>query len=301
MMDVVGMVLKYYGLENATTKLMRDYENLIYRVEANQTYALRLCTPEMDEKILATEVNWLAAIRNETDVLVPKPVLNKEGNFISHAEGRLCVLFEWLEGEPVSKTMSEEVASHVGTMMAELHRQASSYQSEAFAGTTFDEKYFFGRNSWWQTKAKERLAEGFESVVPAIEKTKAIMQRLGTSSQHFGMTHTDIHFGNVIRSGDTFALLDFGSYGLGYYLMDIAVTEAEFEDYPNAGELIGAFRESYKITLGSIPSDDDIRTFGVTSCLLFLEWVFESSNEKVRQDKAMWLPSTIETLRKLAS
>jgi Ser/Thr protein kinase RdoA (MazF antagonist) len=81
---------------------MRDLGNLVLRVDAEKTYALRLCTPDMSRQRLDTEANWLAALRRDMDLLVPEPVVNIRGNLVSEVEGRLCVLFEWLEGSPKS-------------------------------------------------------------------------------------------------------------------------------------------------------------------------------------------------------
>ena len=45
--------------------------------------------------------------------------------------------------------------------MAKLHLHSSTYRHNDYiidyeAGDRFERDYFFGSNSWWQTKAKER-------------------------------------------------------------------------------------------------------------------------------------------------
>ena len=34
------------------------------------------------------------------------------------------------------------------------------------------QQLFFGSNLWWQTKAKQRLADDYEKITPAIKKAK---------------------------------------------------------------------------------------------------------------------------------
>ncbi len=100
------------------------------------------------------------------------------------------------------------------------------------------------------------------------------------------ITIADLHFGNIIRDREQYAIIDFGDCGMGYYLMDIAVTEMEFKDYSNAERLISTFREGYRERRGFFPRSEDVRTFEVMDSLLLLEWILESNSERIWQDKA---------------
>ncbi len=183
-MNRLRRALAFYGLENASTLLMGDYSNLVYKIEAEQAYALKIYPPDMTRERIVTEVSWLTALRQDTELLVPKPVINKQGELISQLEDRFCVLFDWLDGEPVSQTMSLKVASQIGEL---------KYRPKNYSGTRYDCAYFFGSDSWWQVKAQERLRNDYQSLVPAIKKAECLMQRLGESPQQFGLIHSDIH------------------------------------------------------------------------------------------------------------
>lgn len=207
-------------------------------------------------------------------------------------------------GEPVSQIMSPVVAKEVGEIMAILHLHALDYHSSDcsrhlldYEVPNYDRNYFFGSNSWWQTKAQERLPNDYMDMIPAMEKAQHLIENLSKSSAYFGMIHSDIHFSNIICDGEKYAVIDFGDCAMGYYLMDIAVTEMEFQDYSNADRLISAFRESYKYKRGCFFSDEDANTFKVMSSLLLLEWIFESKSEQVREDKSMWLKAIVRTIR----
>ena len=288
--------LGFYNLKNFDAELIRHYDNSVYKIKTEKTYALRICSPKTTAKRLQAEVDWLTVLK-DTNLMVPKPVANKQGDLISHLEDRCCILFEWLEGEPVSQIMSPQVAKQIGEMMATLHLQASNYYSDREYAQCYDSNYFFGANSWWQTKAKECLANDYEKITPAVEKAKYLINSLSQSPQQFGMIHSDLHFSNIISDGKKYAVIDFGDCGLGYYLMDIAVTEAEFKDYDNGEQLIAAFQESYQNQRGFFPPSRDIEIFEVISSLLWLEWIFESESQQVREDKAQWLTPIIKKIR----
>lgn len=213
MLDIAKAALAFYGLENAPIRLLRDYENWVYKVEAERTFALRISPRNGSRQQWLTEVTWLAAIRNDTDLLVPKPVANRDGDFVSQLGNRLCVLFEWIEGEPVSQQMSPAIATRIGEMMAMLHQHAEHYRPQDYVGMRFDCSYYFGDRSWWQTRARERLSQDYQSLLPPVKKARELLEYLGELPQHFGMSHTDIHFGNAIRNGDDFAIIDFGDCG----------------------------------------------------------------------------------------
>lgn len=290
-------VLAFYHLGSADTKLLRDYDDLVYQVKAERVYALKIYSPTISYRRLTSTVEWLTALRRDTDLLVPKPVFNKQGNLISQLENRCCVLFEWLEGEPVSRNMSPEVAEKIGEIMAKLHLHAVNYCPNSYTGDRFNYNYFFGSASWWQTKAKERLQNDYKSLIPAIEIAKRLISSIEESPEQFGIIHSDLHFSNVISNEEQYAVIDFGECGMGYYLIDIAVTESEFKDYDSADELISAFKVGYQNCRGYFPDHENIKTFGVISSLLLLEWIFESESDRVWQDKAQWLPEIIKTIK----
>lgn len=294
--------LAFYGLKSANAELIRHYDNLVYKVEAEKVYALRICPSIVNQKRLNAEIDWLTALRQDTNLLVPKPLPNKQGNLISQLENRFCVLFEWLKGKPISSIVSPKVARQVGETMALLHLHASNYclddRMRNFIDC-YDRDYFFGSNSWWQTKAKERLPNDYKGMIPGIEKARHLIESLDKSPEQFGMVHSDLHFGNIICDGEKYAVIDFGDCGMGYYLMDIAVTEAEFKDYCNADLLISAFREGYRDRRGYFPRSEDVRTFEVMSSLLLLEWIFESESDRVREDKAKWITQIVKTIQEI--
>lgn len=110
------------------------------------------------------------------------------------------------------------------------------------------------------------------------------------------MIHSDLHFANVLKSSEGYALIDFEACALGHFLFDLAVTEMEFMDYSNGEMYIRKFRETYRNKRGIAFSDDDANALRIAAAVAFLEWVFTDPNPKVRQEKSKWIPETIQRM-----
>lgn len=122
------------------------------------------------------------------------------------------------------------------------------------------------------------------------------MRDLGETSDHFGLINADLHFGNLLRTREGYALIDLDSLGWGYFFFDTACVEGELADY-NDPRLIDAFLDAY-VTSRAVHLDRSaLRLFSVAAGVVFLEWVFSSPNPEVRAQKLRWVPVTLERMR----
>lgn len=283
-MDILNSFLVLYNLQNFSSTLISNRINIVYKIEANnQAYTLKIYSPETELTPLINEVEWLKAIREDTNLLVPKPLTNQQGQMISQLEDRFCILFEWLDGEPVHQYMSIEVARQIGEMIAQLHLHASSYRPKNNITNNFGFDYFFGLSSWWETKAQKCLLDDYQDFVPAVNKAKHLLKSLNKSPEDIGLIHSDLHFWNLISDGKSLAIIDFESCSLGYYLMDITLTIIAFRAYPNTKQLISSFREGYQSFRDYFPSSEDLKIFKVIGGLFFLERNLENKNKNLRK------------------
>lgn len=130
--------LKQYGLVPQRVEVLRHLGNLVLRVETPEPFCLRICTPGADESQLRAEIEWLDALNGQTNLRVPRPVPARVGTPLSEVGGRYCVLFQWIEGEPVSRAMSVDVASVTGEVLATLHRHAQGFNPTAKLRRRYD-------------------------------------------------------------------------------------------------------------------------------------------------------------------
>src|SRR5436305_12821230 len=107
MADLARVALAAYPLSGLRVRLQAHRYNTTFRVVApgGDQYLLRI--PRTSQISLAaahSALLWLAALRNETPLLVPEPVPNREQSLLTVATcpgvpvPRFCVLFRWIEG-----------------------------------------------------------------------------------------------------------------------------------------------------------------------------------------------------------
>jgi Ser/Thr protein kinase RdoA (MazF antagonist) len=291
-------VLEQYGLGEASVTVLNDLGNTVLQVDLDsRRYSLRVCLPSVTRERLEAELDWLDALRRDTDLIVPNPVLNVSGERITTLEDRLAVVFRWVGGEPVSRHMSLEAAHHVGMLTAQLHNHAVTYRPPNFAGLRFDSMWLNGPNSWWTKSAARDLGADFLSLEPAIAFCASVMEKLGTSSEHFGVIHSDLSFGNILVHDHQYRVIDFEACGMGYFLMDLGVTEIEFLDYDDGPDLVSAFRASYSVVRRTQLEPSQLAAFRIAGCVVYLEWLFTNPNERVRKEKMRWVPRTLALMR----
>lgn len=294
----IRTVLEQYGLEGASLTVLRDLGNTVLRADLNSSrYSVRMCAPDATRARLEAELDWLEALRRDTGLIVPQPVLNASDEYISRVGERLAVVFRWVGGEPVSGRMNLQTARAIGGLTARLHHHARTYRPSNFAGLRFDLDWLNGPNSWWTTKARRDLKDDFASLEPAIAFCASVMAKLGSSSEHFGLIHSDLNFGNVLVHDDWFRVIDFEACGMGYFLMDLGVTEIEFLDYDDGSELVAAFRSAYSVVRRIELEPSDLAAFRIAACVVYLEWLFTHPNPAVRREKMRWVPRTLALMR----
>src|SRR5690606_36112310 len=94
-----------------------------------------------------TELTWLKALRQETDLLIPKPIapvctLNSDGTSI------YCTLLEWIEGSQLLPSdTTPDHARQIGTFIAHLHNHSTRFSPPPnFTLPRLDWEGMFGSN-----------------------------------------------------------------------------------------------------------------------------------------------------------
>jgi Ser/Thr protein kinase RdoA (MazF antagonist) len=105
----IAEALKTYSIKSESIEsieFINDNDNTVYKVYAGKHYCLRLHTAKErdavfgEKAVINSELEWLAAIARDTDITVPEPYKNINGEYVTVIDGICCSLTKWLEGRP---------------------------------------------------------------------------------------------------------------------------------------------------------------------------------------------------------
>lgn len=306
--DIIGT----YDLSGARLLPISETENKVYRVETEHgdRYVLRIHRPEAKSLIeIQSEMEWLSALRRDTDIVAPEPVATTNGEWVATAQRleearpRHCVLFRWVEGELVGENPDAGKFSRMGGLMAKLHRHARRFRpSEGFYRGD-PNGYQFDDDAISPTLLREDtyLRPGdLDHMREALALIRDHMRELGRSADVFGLIHGDLHLFNCLYFEGDVRPIDFDDCGWGHFLYDMAVSLLMIQDREDCDALTRSFLEGYRRVE---PFDPDLEryleTFNVARRFIDLPWLLENMHNPLLADWARtYIPSSLEALRK---
>ncbi len=188
---------------------------------------------------IRSEITWLRAIREDTDLSVPEPLAALDGATIVEASGagetRVCSVLRWMDGR-IHETSARPVhLRRLGEAMARLHDQADAWTPPPdFVRIRWDHETFFGNVMvYGETPAAECWA-----LLPAVVRARfeAVSARLSDVMPRVdagGLIHADLHLGNALFRRGEVKLIDFDDCGTGPRIYDLAVALWELRDEPD--------------------------------------------------------------------
>jgi Ser/Thr protein kinase RdoA (MazF antagonist) len=253
------VALERYDLAVERVRLIDNDLNGIFRVDTagGRKYVLRVCLPEPGGHSLEeirSEAMWLAALRRDTGLGVPRPLAARDGAFVTTVEvdgvpePRHCAVFSWVPGPDLADRLTLENVSRQGELLAELHRQAGTFAPpDGFWLRRKDKVFSFGEtvvlfdesHRHLFPPARRRVYE--EAVARAQEAIDALYARGGGPC----VIHNDLHQWNVKVSRGRLYALDFEDLMWGYPAQEVAVSLyylVGYEEYPALRE---AFERGY--------------------------------------------------------
>ena len=256
--------LDQYDLEIASIHLLGMFTNTLFRVRTTQglSYVLRLCAPGWrTETDIRSEAMWLQAISQKTDIVVPRPIPARNGEFVVEAplpgipEYGRCLLMTCLPGAPLGNHLTEANLFTMGVLFARLHdyslrftpppgftrRKMDQFLARDEENVLFQQDCLAGLNSHERdilVKTKNRVDEAFRLLYADPAGLRVI--------------HNDLWHGNInIYRGHLYPV-DFEDTIWGYPLQDIAMAMQDLmTDVPADGyqPLLAAFRRGYESLL----------------------------------------------------
>ena len=301
--------LAAYALDVMDVRLLTHDYNTIFRVDTRdgQRYVLRINKPGARAEIeIRSEMAWLSALRQDTDLLVPAPLPTAAGAWVvtldppDMLEPRHCAVFAWLEGRIIGNQLSRLTLHKLGALMAQLHHHADSYCPPSdFCRTRLDQVWPYGPPAGVLEDAGVFAPRLRQLIQQAAAHGQRLMDDLYADQDGMRFLHLDMHTGNVVQQRGRLGALDFDDSRWAYPVQDIGIALFYLLDDPDYVALRRCFLQGYAAAR-PLPEayPGQIDSAIMTRQLDLLSFVFQNEpevNEKMRE----WLEQVEERLELL--
>jgi len=292
-------VLARYDLHGASLTLVSETANAVFHVtvpsgrpqrlvETGMTrdgaaYALRLRPPGWHRtQPMAEELQWLLALRRDTDLVVPEPVPACDGTLIQDisdpdtSEPWQGVLFHWVAGERRTETLTPPDLERVGTCMARLHQHAAAFVT-AYHPPLTRRARFCDVLAWrhgFPPAVAVYTPHDLAVFAVAAQWVQTACQAVEEIAHSVGFIHADMHQWNYLFHDGDVRVIDFDDCGWGYYIYDMAVTLTDIDDRDDYVALRHAFLTGYTRIQPLPPGYETyITPLSAARILFMLEWL----------------------------
>jgi Ser/Thr protein kinase RdoA (MazF antagonist) len=322
--------LAAYGLDGARMTPLRHEHNTTFRVDARGgPYVLRINRPGVHTpETVGSEMAWLRAIRDETDLSVPEPVAARDGSLVVAArdagvpDPRVCVLLRRLDGRFIDERLTPAHLRQVARLQAGLHEHAGGWTPpQGFVRPRLDMLTSAEKAGGVGLETARRRADhpsredadrslqliaeltspaGAADCAEALDVVWATTRELSAEPDGTGLVHGDLHQENYLFERGIARAIDFDDCGWGFTLYDLAVTLSELEGHPRYDGLRAALLDEYAGRRSLPPrADVHLEAFAILRRMQLLMWGLESRRHAAFRDG--WRAWAREDLRGLAA
>ena len=234
--------------EGGSATLINVSENHTFRLDGADggRAVLRVHRPGYQSRAtIESELEWLEALRRDTDLPVPVPLPGRDGRLVQSfgpdLTPRHAVLFAFEPGqEPDSRSDLGGLFETLGRFAATAHEHASRFApSPGFtrqrwtAGAILD-----GSGPWGDWREAPNVAGDTRLQLDALaRRLHEDLAVYGTNPGRFGLIHADMRLANLLVEGSRLTLIDFDDCGFSWFMYDFAAAVSFFEDSPAIPEL----------------------------------------------------------------
>ena len=288
--------LEQYDLPVSEVSLITYHFNAIYRVDTTdrRKFVLRVNIPGIRSPgNIQSEMEWLAALRRDTDLVVPEPLRNRGGELVTTAaaagvpEPRHAVVFSWVPGRDLRHTITPENYQRLGVFSAKLHLHAATWTPNAVLSLdAYDRVLLFDskRIVWEALGEDEGMPDSRVRIFrAAYRQATEMLADLYKTAGPPAILHADLHQGNVRLYRGRMHALDFDDCLLGHYVQDVGITFYYVQGHPQFHELRAAYRRGYE-SVRPWPETAAGQVDGMIAAreLLLSQFLFEGANPAYR-------------------
>lgn len=295
--DAAEHILPAFGFIDYDITPLKYVNNAVFAVDGpGGQYVLRVHRRgHKPSEQIVSEMRWLADIRAQTNLCVPGPIANLDGELLTpiYVEGidppLSCVLLSWVEGASCTpEATTPEQAERLGMFLAQLHNFSASYQPPPeFTRPALDWEGLFGERSPYNPGDGARILKPeLLQVMDAVAARAAeVMQALDAAGANYGLIHADFIAKNYFFQDDRVCAIDFEDCAFGYFLYDLAPPLLNFSPLPHYNTLKTALWQGYT-ALRPLPDHyrDYLETFVAGRHVASCRWIAGNlDNPRVRE------------------
>lgn len=240
---------------------------LVHDRGRSNKYVLRINSHQLtyhNPAVIGSEMAWLRALREESDVEAPDPVASKDGRYVQRIEApeidqrRCAIMMTFLEGVEPDPGSLLDGFERLGEITARMHAHAKGWARPAdFVRPDWSPESIANNEQGW---GDWRYGYGMEDegkrevLGRAMDTVLARLARIERDEDRFGLIHADFRLANILLEGDRTKVIDFDDCGFGYYLYDLASALTFIEERPDVPELIETWLAGYR-RVAEVPPD----------------------------------------------
>jgi Ser/Thr protein kinase RdoA (MazF antagonist) len=266
--------LRLLSLSENATYLVDDAEPIVLRVHRAGYHSLQA---------IRSELAWMAALREQTDVVTPELVPDRNGGevvTVVHNDHALNVDAVTLISGCTAEERPETVGfDQLGRITATMHDHVRVWQApNYFTRFSWDADTMIGpEGRWGNWRHAPGLTTADNAVIErAATELKRRLTEFGCAPDRFGLIHADLRMANLMIDPEAEAgpitVIDFDDCGWSWHLADLGAVVSFIEDTAEAEAMIAGWLAGYRESralpaehLGMIPSFVLLRRLQLTA------------------------------------
>lgn len=251
-----------FGVNPASLRCINHGFNTTFAVidATGAKYALRLNTHSLRDRAgLYAEQQWISALAQTTNVIVPTPLYTDVGEpfvempFAPMHKTLVATMARWLPGRIVGARPSRQQVRHIGATMAHLHRHSAQWRPTGDAQFPLVNQPLMNSADHLSGAAAHHISAEMRALLDIVcPRVAQVYAELNTQTP-VQPIHGDMHIYNVMWHNNHLAVFDFDDAGLGLPIQDFAITLYYIRDIPYAEAELWAGYQSVNPQLTVVP------------------------------------------------
>ncbi len=218
---VLGAAADRYGFDKKKLKKLGSFESFVYESERENLILKVTHSIRRTKEYVMGEMEFVRFLA-KNGVSVSKPIPSKSGalmEILTLDDGYfLMYAFKKVKGqEPGANELNADFYEKWGRLVGQIHALSKMFEPSHPS---------FRRQEWYEEQVLDfsRYIPSSQTIVhEKKEKLFKKLQALPQSKDSYGLTHNDIHYGNIFLNDGRLTVFDFDDCSYQWFANDIAI------------------------------------------------------------------------------